>query len=323
MPTNVASANLSFVQSSARSLDGAAIAVIIVLCASWGLQYVATKVALAGIAPITQAGARSILATLIIGAVAASRNRGLWRRDGTGLAGIVAGLLFSAMVIMIYLALQWTGAARVILFVYSAPFFVAFGGILFLPQERLRPLQWVGLALAFGGLAVAMSTREQEGPHALLGDLLSVAAAAAWGATTVLIKASALRSAPPIKVFLYQFGVSAVALTAAATILEWGAPLRIDLLIAASFAYQTLWVACVTYLAWFALIARYGVGELSAFTFLTPAIGVLAGHLLLDEALSAYFLAGAALLVAGIVLVNLPARFARLRAPPPTDDRAR
>jgi drug/metabolite transporter (DMT)-like permease len=286
---------------------------MIVLSVSWGLQYVATKFVLAGTAPITQAPVRSVLATLIIGAVAALRERELWRRDGTGLAGVVAGLLFSAMVIAIYVALQWTSAARVILVVYTAPFFVAFGGIVFLPQERLRRLQWAGLTLAFFGLAVAISSREEVGPHALLGDLLSVAAAALWGATTVLIKASALRTAPPIKVFLYQFGVSAVALSLAAVLLEGRAPIRIDPLIAASFAYQTLWIACVTNLVWFALIARYGAGELSAFTFLTPAIGVLAGHLLMGDPLSANFLTGASLLVVGIVLVNLPARLARLR----------
>jgi drug/metabolite transporter (DMT)-like permease len=73
-----------------------------------------------------------------------------------------------------------------------------------------------------------------------------------------------------------------------------------------SLAYQTLWVVGVTYLAWFALIQRYSASRLSAFTFLTPLLGVAAGHLVLGDPITPGFALAVTLVVVGLVLVNRP-----------------
>jgi drug/metabolite transporter (DMT)-like permease len=299
-----------------RPLDRLAVAVMLALCASWGVQQVAAKVAIVDIPPITQVGARSLLAAVLVGAFSYVRDPGMWRRDGTLFAGIAAGLLFSLEFILLYVALEWTSAGRVILFVYTAPFFVALGGVFFLPQERLRPLQWAGLALAFVGAAGAIAA-PGGGGAALYGDALSLVAAAAWGATTIVIKASSLKAAPAKKVFLYQIGTSAIVMPVAALIAREKFPTHLSTLTVWSFLYQTLWVAVVTYPIWFWLVSRYRAGELAAFTFLTPVIGVFAGYFLLGEPLSAGFAASVALVAGGIVLVNFP-----LRAVSPAASRA-
>ena len=74
----------------------------------------------------------------------------------------------------------------------------------------------------------------------------------------------------------------------------------------ASLVYQTFWVVSVTFVIWFALVARYSASRLSAFTFLSPLFGVAAGHLLLGEPLNAAFIVSVALVAAGLVLVNRP-----------------
>jgi drug/metabolite transporter (DMT)-like permease len=74
----------------------------------------------------------------------------------------------------------------------------------------------------------------------------------------------------------------------------------------ASLAYQSLWVASISFVIWFALVQRYSASRLSAFTFLTPLFGVAAGHLVLNEPLTPAFAAAAVLVVAGLVLVNRP-----------------
>ena len=71
-----------------------------------------------------------------------------------------------------------------------------------------------------------------------------------------------------------------------------------------SMAYQTVWVVSVTFVVWFALIARYSASRLSAFIFLTPLFGVAAGHLVLGDPLTPAFAAAVALVAAGLVLVN-------------------
>ena len=70
--------------------------------------------------------------------------------------------------------------------------------------------------------------------------------------------------------------------------------------------YQSIWVVAFTFAAWFALIQRYSASQLSVFTFLSPMFGVLAGYAILSEPLTPAFAAAAALVLAGIVIMNRP-----------------
>jgi drug/metabolite transporter (DMT)-like permease len=232
--------------------------------------------------------------------IVAPRSHRSSRRRGGG--------LFSAMIIAIYVGLQWTTAGRVIVFVYTAPIFVALGGAVFLPDQRLRVTQWLGMAMALVGVSVETSEQPAGGRGMpIIGDALALTAGFTWAATTLLIRTSRLRSAALAKVFLYQFGVSGLVLTCAALLFGESIPRHLAATTLISFLYQTLWIACGTYLIWFHLIAKYNIGELSSFTFLTPIFGVAAGYLILGDPLSARFLIGAGLVVTGIGVVNLPA----------------
>jgi drug/metabolite transporter (DMT)-like permease len=71
-----------------------------------------------------------------------------------------------------------------------------------------------------------------------------------------------------------------------------------------AFLYQAIWVAAITYVAWFALIRNYPASALSAFTFLTPLFGVAFGAAVLGEPLTPLLLVALVLVAAGIYLVN-------------------
>ncbi len=295
------------VSATARPLDALAALVVVGVCASWGLNQVAIKLALAGIPPLTQCAMRSAAASLLVLLWSRGRGHALLERDGTLWPGIAAGLLFTLEFVLIYLGLVWTTASRAVVFIYLAPFFVVLGARVFLPSDRFRPAQWLGLALSFAGLAVAFGLPTPAAdPHQLIGDLMMIGAAAAWAATTLVIKASALNKASSEKTLLYQLVVSAPLLALAA----FAGGERIvavpSALALGALGYQTLWIVCVTYVIWFALIVRYSASRLSAFTFLTPLFGVAAGHLVLGEPITAPFLAAVVLVAAGLALVNRP-----------------
>ena len=278
------------------------------LCLSWGFNHIAAKVALADIPPLTQAALRSLGGALILGALALWREKDLFRADGTLFGGVLAGLLFAAEFFALYLGLQWTQASHAVLFLYSAPFFVALGLLIVAPNERLGRLQWIGMALAFVGVAMALGVSGATSRDILIGDLLCLAAGALWAGTTIVVKATPLRSAPPIKTLLYQVAISAAALGLGAIV--WGEkwPTHISTLSAWSLAYQTFWVVSVTFLLWFWMVRTYRAGELSALTFLTPIFGVLAGWLLLGEKLSSGFVFAVMCVAAGIAMVNWPGK---------------
>ena len=143
------------------------------------------------------------------------------------------------------------------LFIYLAPFFVVLGARIVLPADRFRLPQWLGLSLSFAGMLVAFGVPTPAlDPRQMLGDVMMVGAALFWAATTLTIKASALNRVPAEKVMLYQLVVSAPMLALAA----WAFGERIahapSALAVGALAYQTFWVVSVTFVIWFALMAR-------------------------------------------------------------------
>ncbi len=283
-------------------------AILVVLCASWGLQQVAIKAAIHGISPVLQAGIRSIGATTLLWLWMTARREPLLERDGTLWWGITAGLLFAGEFLLIYWGLEFTNASRAVIFLYMSPFVVALGAQLFIPGEHLRLIQVVGLCCAFVGIVIAFSeSLRLPSYRMLIGDSMLVAAAVIWGATTVLIKASPLATIRPGKTLFYQLAVSAVVLPLGSLAMGETGIIRLTPLIIGSLVYQAVWVAFITYLAWFWLIHHYPASRLASFTFLTPLFGVLAGGLLLNEAITSTLLLALVLVGVGIYLVNRPA----------------
>jgi len=278
---------------------------MLVLTALWGFQQVAIKLTAPDVSLVMQAGLRTVLAAALLLAWARWRGIALFSRDGTLAAGIGAGLLFGGEFVFIYAGLEHTAASRMVVFIYLAPVVTALGLHWLVPGERLARAQWAGVLLAFAGVALAFGDGFLAARGAtLLGDFFGLVAAVLWGATTVLIRATALARASAAKTLFYQLGVSAPLLLAASLLLGEAGVVQLTPFALASLAYQGAIVAFASYLVWFWLLTRYLAARLAVFSFMTPLFGVLAGVAVLGEPLTPSF-AGAALLVgAGIVLVN-------------------
>ncbi len=287
------------------ALPPRAIATQIALCAIWGLGQVATKVGNGGISPVWQAALRSIGAALLLSAWIVRRRIPLREHGGSVAPGVLVGVLFAAEFACLFVGLVYTTAVRAVLLLYAAPFFVALGAHRFVPGDRLTRQKVVGLAAAFAGLVIAFGGRLGSAePTALLGDALCLAAAFFWGATTIVIKTSVLRRTPPEITLMYQLGISAVVLVALSYAFGEPGVFAATPIVWASLAFQTVVIACASYLAWFWLVAHYRATTLHAFTFLTPLFGVLAGAALLGESIGASLVVALALIACGIVLVN-------------------
>jgi drug/metabolite transporter (DMT)-like permease len=290
-----------------HTLDLTAMAILVVLCASWALQQVTIKVASHGVSPVLQSGIRSVGATILILIWMIVRREPILERDGTLGWGIAAGLLFACEFLLIYWGLDFTHASRAVIFLYMSPFVVALGAQLFIPSEHLRMIQVVGLCFAFAGIALAFRESLSFNTYrTLIGDSMLAGAAVMWGATTVLVKASPLAKIKPSKTLLYQLAVSAVVLPVGSLAMNEPGVVQATPLIVGCLAYQTVWVAFITYLAWFWLVRTYPASRLASFTFLTPLFGVIAGGLLLDEPITNILLLSLVLVSTGIYLVNRP-----------------
>jgi drug/metabolite transporter (DMT)-like permease len=294
------------ISSAGRALTPGAIALMLMLCLSWGFNQIAVKLVLADVPPMLQALARSIGALPVLLVIGWFRGVKFYERDGTLWPGVIAGVIFGIEFVLIYRGLLLTSASRAVVFLYVAPFFVALGSYVFL-GERLRAPQWGGLALSFAGVALAIGVPQTNVDAAvLLGDLLIVAGGALWATTTLIVKTTALIKAPAEKGLGYQVALSIPILALAAwisgeTITHVPGPLSLALL-----AYQAFWVVGLTFLLWFGLVKTYSASKLSAFTFVTPLFGVAASYFILHDTLTIAFGVAALLVIAGLYLVNKP-----------------
>ncbi len=289
-----------------RPLSPVAIALMLMLCISWGFNQIAIKLALPDIPPMMQATLRSMGALPVLLIVGWLRGVKFFSRDGSFWPGVFAGLLFGFEFVLIYNGLRLTSASRAVVFLYTAPFFVALGSFKLL-GERLRASQWAGLLLSFAGVALAIGVPQANVDiNVLLGDLLIVGGGALWGATTVIAKGTRLRNAAPEKALGYQVAIS-IPILAAATWLSGEKLTHTPGWLAISIvAYQAVWIVGLTFTIWFALVQSYSASKLSAFTFITPLFGVVAAYLIMNDQLTLAFGAAAVLVIAGLYLVNRP-----------------
>ena len=294
-----------------KPLDGLAVGLMVVLCACWGFQQIAMKYAAPSLHPVMQNGLRSLMAAVLLIALMRWRRVPFSIRYGRLAAGLGAGALFAGEFLMVGLGLVYTTASHLVVFVYTAPIFTALGLHFFVAGERLRAVQWLGVLLAFAGIAAAFSNGFANGlsgnPASLAmlkGDALGVIGGLMWAATTLLIRGSSLSEAPPMQTLLYQLAVGAVLLLiTGAAMGEWHA-VTMTPIAWASLLFQGVGVAFLSFLAWFWLLRHYLASRLSAFSFLTPLFGVGFGVWLLGDPLDPRFIVGALLVLAGIVLVN-------------------
>lgn len=289
-----------------KTLDGQAMGIMVVLCLIWGMQQVVLKAAAADVSPLFQIALRSGIAALLVGMLMLKQGIRIRADDGTLRPGLLVGFFFALEFLLVGEGLRFTSASHMVVFLYTAPIFVALGLHWKLPAERLAALQWVGVALAFGGIVIAFIGRgqpTQELADILWGDFLALMAGIAWAATTVAVRLSSLAREPATKTLFYQLVVGFVLLMLATLVLgqtqfnptpiAWG-----------SLLFQSLVVSFASYLTWFWLLRHYLASRLGVFSFLTPLFGVAFGVWLLNEPLEPSFLVGALLVCAGIVLVS-------------------
>jgi drug/metabolite transporter (DMT)-like permease len=286
-------------------LDTRAISILIASCAFWGLQQILIKTTVTEVPPLWQASIRMAGAVVLLWLWCAWRRVPLFERDGTLPGGLLAGLLFTAEFVCIYIGLQNTSASRLTVFLYTAPFVVSLLLPRFVPAERLRGVQWIGLAIAFAGVVLAFSESfGHSSPRQLRGDVIALCGGVAWGLTTLAIRATRLATASAEKTLFYQITVTAVVSPFLSLLLgeQWG--LSYSAYAWFSIALQTTIGAFASYLAWMWMLRHYPATHISSFTFLAPVFALIFGVLLLSEPLTLRLVLALAGVAFGIVLVN-------------------
>ena len=268
---------------------------------AWGVAYVPSAWLVETWPPISAAGARLTLAGLMLLGVLAALGRPL--RPGVG-PGTVAWLALTQTVLF-YGAVFWgidqAGAGLSAVLANLDPLFVAVLAALFL-GEALSGRQWTGLGIGLIGAAVVVWEGPLWPPDLSSAALVVVGGALAWSIGTVTAARGIRGRAEPIALAGWQMTAGGIALALGGAVGE-GAPeatgAREVALIIGLAALGSALPLALFYLA----LGRGPAGEVSAWFFLVPVVGVLTAWPILGETPSVRLVVGMAAVSVGLWLV--------------------
>ncbi|RST85467.1 DMT family transporter [Aquibium carbonis] len=284
------------------------------------LCYPLITMGLAHVPHLTFAALRAIVAGISLALIAAVLRRP-WPPDfraWVALGGIGFGSTTVAYFGMFHAA-EFVSPGLATVVTNSQPLIAAILALVLL-HEGLGRLQYLGLGLGFLGIVVVslpqLGLAGAPGFPAGLAYVIIAAVGIAFG--NVLMKAVSNRL-DPLVAMAAQLLLGAVPLAVMALLFERPSETVLSPMFLLALLGLALPGTAMAYWLWFWLLGRVPLGRANAFTFLTPFIALAIGIAYFGEHASAPMIAGLALSLAGIVLVE---RGAIVVAPPDTEGQA-
>jgi drug/metabolite transporter (DMT)-like permease len=277
----------------------------LVLCGIWGSTWLFIKLGLADLPPLTFAGIRFVIASIILCSLIALRGVPLPRTCRDVLLLAVTGVLsFSLNYGLVFWGEQYISSGLAALLQSTLP---AFGLIIahyYLPGERMTLPKIAGVTLGVIGVGVIFSNQLQvSGPKALWGSAALVLSAFCAAYANVLVKAYGLNLQPSVLAAgQMMFGLIPLLLVGIST---EGNPLHFHWTPRAFIALGYLAVvgSVIAFLLYYWLVQHMQVTKSMLIALVTPVVAVILGMLVLDERLTWRTLAGGAMIICGIGLI--------------------
>ncbi|SCY27295.1 DMT family transporter [Paracoccus tibetensis] len=296
-------------------MDIRAILMGLAFAVMWASAFTSTRMIVTEAPPLLSlalrfalSGAVGILIALIMGETWRALTRGQWR------AVVILGLCQNALYLGLnWMAMQWIEAGLASIIAATMPLLVALLGWM-LMGERLRRMGVIGLLLGVTGVAVIMGARLQGGSD-LTGVLMCFAAALALAVATLTVRGASSGGNVMMVVGL-QMLVGALTLGLIAPFFETWDVIYTPRLVGA-FLYTVIVPGLAATWVWFLLVGRIGAVRAATFHFLTPFFGVAVAALLLNESIGLGDVIGVAIIMAGILMVQL-SKAPPVKRPPPS-----
>jgi drug/metabolite transporter (DMT)-like permease len=276
----------------------------------WGASFVATKVALRDVSPVTVVWLRFAMGVAILGlAVALRRQFALPRREDLAYFALLGfiGITFHQW-------LQSTGlltaqASTTAWIVATTPVFMALLGWLLL-KERLGWVKAGGIALAALGVLLVVSKGDwsamSSGQFGTAGDFLILISAPNWAVFSVISRRG-LQSHPAARMMFYVMGFgwlfTSVLLFTGPGLSEIG-----QLQIGSWLGLGFLGIFCsgLAYIFWYDGLQAVPAAQMGAFLYLEPLVAVVVAAIVLNEPLLLASVIGGGIILAGVWIVNRP-----------------
>nr|WP_174506496.1 DMT family transporter [Acinetobacter sp. Marseille-Q1620] len=280
---------------------------IVLLCLIWGYLWVIIKLSLQTFPPFLFSSLRLLFGALALLLLQLLLQKSILPGKGEWGKLTIASLL---LCIGFYggstFGMQYVGSGISAVLVYTMPIIIGVLAHYFL-NEKLTSKKVIGLLLGCSGL-LCILWPELHNFHlnrTLFGEMLLVAAAFSWAGSTVYIK-KYLASYDKIKLTLWQMLIGGfmlfiiALLTEPVTGLAWDTPANIVYVL-----YSSVLGTGVAFAVWNWVISKIDASIASISIMIVPLLGLLFGHLQLDEPLDHHILLGAAFICLGILFSSM------------------
>lgn len=273
----------------------------------FGSTWVAVKIGLETLPPLTGAVIRFVIAFVLLSLVFRAwkfrlPSRRTLKRDLV-LAGVV---MYGVNFALIYIGQAAITASLAAVLFATMPFFTGLFAHIMLPAERLTPRLVVGQLVGFSGVIVLFSEDlTLSGPFWGMLALVLSSASCAWA--TVKIKRD-LADVNPVHLSIVLILPGLALLTPLAVMFEVPWQVTFDAAAVGSIFYLAIGGTGAAFIGWYYLLKRLSATALSLMTFLEPLVAIALGYLLLGELLTPLFAIGGALILTGVLVASLPQR---------------
>lgn len=289
----------------------------------WGTSYLFIKIGVETLPTFTLVAFRLGIGLIFLAAVVAVAREQLPREPRMYGHLLVMSIVNIALPFaLITSAEQSVDSALAAILNGALPLFVIVIAALFLHDEPITVNRLTGLVIGYAGviLLVARSLGAGGADSSLGGELALIGSTASYGVGAVYARRN-IRGLRPMIPALFQVGFAFVIVSAIALVTE--RPFEVEWTQRSLFAIVWLGLlgSGVAYLCFFRLLQAWGATRTSLVAYLLPIVGIVAGALVLHENVDAGVLAGTALVIGGVALVN--SRFGQRRVfgrtPPATE----
>jgi drug/metabolite transporter (DMT)-like permease len=212
----------------------------------------------------------------------------------------ILSTLLAANFAFTLIALDLGGVGRTAVLVYTMPFWVIVIARVWL-KEKMRPLQWAAIGLAFAGLLALVD------PRGWLPSLLAVIAGGSWAYSVVLIKSLQGRMRTHLMTLtVWQMALCTMLLWTFEALVPSPAPIQWSWQFLAAIGFSAILGSALSWMLFYYALARLPAGLAGLGTLATPVIGVIAAWIHFGERPSAQDAAGMLLIALGLALLALP-----------------
>ncbi len=284
------------------------------LCIVWSSTWLAIKIGLRDLPPISFVAIRFLIAIIVLLAVSIGRTRLLpLRRNDYLVLAITGVLMFAVNYTLLFWAELHVSSGLAAVLQATIPIFGMFFAHWMLPDEPLRLQKFVGAITALGGVTLICGRLLGfNGPLAFWGGVGVVVGAASAAYANVLVKARAIQVAPAmLAAWQMIFGIAPLLVLGFAID---GNPARFHWTAVSVFCLLYLAVigSALTFLLLYWLLPRLTVAQLQSISLITPPGAVMLGWSLGGETFPLSSLLGAAFVLTGVWMI-----FRKAAAPEP------